>query len=94
MHAHAKLSNFLPQHGGTAVIQLHCHQIRRELHHVGLQPQLTQRVCRLQSQQAAANHHATARRFGTGGNRIEIVQRTVDKAAGQRVAGDGRHERV
>ena len=57
MYPHAEGFDFAPQHGSAVVIELHRHQVRGELHHVGLQPKLFQGVGCLQPQQPAADHH-------------------------------------
>ena len=50
MHLHVQRFNFTAQHRGTAVVELNPHQPRCKLHHVRIQPELFQRVGRLQPQ--------------------------------------------
>ena len=48
------------QHAAAGIIDLHGHQARRELDHVGLQPQILERLRRFEAQQAAADDHAAS----------------------------------
>ncbi|VTM86532.1 Uncharacterised protein [Raoultella ornithinolytica] len=92
MDTDANIIDFLPQHRGARAIQLDRHQIRRKLHHVGFQPQLSERVGGLQPQQPAANHHPAFCAAGAGGNTVEVVEGAVDETALQIVARHRRNE--
>ncbi len=56
VHLHAQILDLLAQKGATLIVQLHRHQARGKFHHMGLQPQAFQGVCRFQPQQTAAHH--------------------------------------
>ncbi|MCY1418090.1 hypothetical protein D9M71_336370 [compost metagenome] len=94
MHAHAQLLD--PRLEGLAalVIQLHRHQARGELHHMGIQTEGFQRIGRFQAEQAATDHHATARIGGGAADLVEIVEGAVDQSRVAFGAGDRRHEGV
>ena len=94
MNRHAQRIDLLTQHQRPALIELHRHQARRELHDVRLQPELPQRIRRLQTQQAAANDDTALAMTGAGGNGIQVVQRAIDKAAFAVVAWHRRHKRA
>ena len=94
VYPYAQRLNFPAQHCRAVIVELHRHQIRRKLHHVGFQPELFQGIRRLQPQQAAANHHAAARACRMGRNVVQIVKGAVDKAAREIVARHGRDERI
>ena len=91
----------LPQQRAAALVDLHRHQPRRELHDVRRQAEQPQRARGLQAEQAAADHQpgppalgVTAAVSAAALMRVQVVERPVDEAAGQVGAGDRRHERV
>ena len=94
VNADAQRLDFLAQHRRAVVVELDRHQVGRKLHHVGFQPELLQGIRRLQSEQAAANHHAAARARRMCSNVVQVVKGAVDKTARQIVARHGRNERV
>ncbi len=94
MNPDAERFNFFTQHRRAVVVELYRHQVGGEFHHVGFKPQLFEGVGRLQPEQATANDYAASGSLRMRGNVIEIVQRTVDKAARQRVARHRRHKRI
>ena len=99
MHRDAEFTDDPGQQGPTGLVQLLVHQTRCTLHDVRLQAELAQRIRRLQTEEAAADHHAGVRprRQGTRrvrANRVEIVQRAVDVAVRQIVSRHGRHEGI
>ncbi|CCJ84883.1 hypothetical protein BN133_1260 [Cronobacter dublinensis 582] len=59
MHADVQRLDFLTQHRRPRRIELYRHQPGRELDHVRFQPQLFERVRRLQPQQPAADQMAS-----------------------------------
>lgn len=84
--------DLVPQHGAAALVELHRHQPRGELHHLGLEPEQAQGVGRLQPQQAAADDHAAAG-LGAGiADGGEIPQGAIHEAPLPLMAGDGGHE--
>ena len=93
VHAHAQRLDLAPQQAAAAAVQLHAHQLRRELHHVRLQAQRLERVGGLQPQQTAADHHADPRALRRVTDRIQIVQRAVHEAARALAPRHRRHER-
>ncbi len=90
----AELLDALSQGRGAAVVELHRHQPRGELHHGHVQAERPQGVGGLQTQQATADHDAAAGPGGCRPDRVDVVQRAVDEAAGPVVALDRGHERV
>ncbi|BDH56625.1 hypothetical protein MTP03_15640 [Tsukamurella sp. PLM1] len=84
----------------AARVHLLRHQSRVDLHDVGAQAQGAERVRGLQSEQAAADHHADGagvagqRGVRVGADRVQVVQGAVDVAAGQVVPRHRRHEGV
>ncbi len=73
---------------------MHGHQARRKLNDVSFQPQLLQRIGGFQPQQATADDHTALAFTGTGGDRIQIVQRAVHKAAFALMSRHRRHKRA
>ena len=94
MHLHTQFLDLVTQHRAAVVVQLHRHQTRGELHHVGLQAQALEGVSRFQAQQATADHHAGLGAGGIGADGVQVVQGTVDKTVLVVLAVDGRHKRV
>ena len=91
---HAERFHFLAQQGAAGFVQLHRHQLRREFHHMGFQPQQPQRVGGFQPEQAAAHHHAAFGVAGAAFDRVQVVHGAVHQAVLVVVAGDRRHERI
>ena len=101
--AHGQLRGFdePPQQRATALVDLHGHQPRRDLDDLRRESQRAQRPRGLEPEQPAPDDDRRAppgRRTGDrggrgGGDRVEVVERAVDEAAGQVPTGDGRHER-
>ena len=81
VNADAQRLDFSAQHCRAVVVELDRHQVGRKLHHVGFKPELLQRICRLQPQQPAANHHPAARARRMRRNRVQIVKGAIDKTA-------------
>ena len=94
MNAHAKRFDLFAQHGRAVVVELYRHQVWRKLHDVRFQAQLFQGIRGFQSQQATANDHPATGLLCLRGDVIQVVQRTVNKAARQRAARYRRHKRV
>ena len=97
MHVDAAVADEVPQQGAAAAVDLHGHEPVVAFHDVRDQAEQAQRVGGLDAQQPAADHHAVRARPGPLGgraDRVEVVERAVDVAAGQVVAGDGRDERA
>ncbi len=61
VHAHTELFDLPAQNATAPVVDLHRHQPRREFDHVGLQSKIVQRLGRLQTEQATADHDAATR---------------------------------
>jgi hypothetical protein len=92
VHVHAQGLDLLAQDAAAALVHLHRHQARGELHHMGFQAQVAQGLGAFQAQQAAAHHHA-APGLGAGGlHGLQVVDGAVDEAVRPLAAGDGRHE--
>ena len=60
VHGDAELLDVPEQGAAAGLVDLHRHQPGRHLHDVGLQPELAQRVGRLEAEQAAADHRRRA----------------------------------
>ena len=88
------------QQRAARLVQLLGHQPWRHLDDVGLQPELTQRVGGLQTQQAATDHHPGGGMAGVdgaqrvGADRVEIVECAVDVAGRKVVSRHRWDERV
>ena len=91
---HAERFHFLTQQGAAGFVQLHGHQLRREFHHMGFQPQQPQRIGGFQPEQAAAHHHAAFGVAGAAFDRVQVVHGAVHQAVLVVVAGDRRHKRI
>ena len=91
-HLDSECPDLVPQHGAAVVIELHRHQPRGKLHHLGLEPEQAQGIGRFQPQQAAAYDHAAAG-LGAGiADGGKIPQGAIDEATRPLVSGNGRHE--
>ncbi|MNC08459.1 hypothetical protein D3C75_560470 [compost metagenome] len=93
MHLHANIADFFAQHRRTCVIELHRHEIGRELHDMRFKTQLFERICRFQPQQTTANHDAASGIAGPFGNGVQVIKRAVNKAARQVVTRNRWHKR-
>jgi hypothetical protein len=82
------------QHRAASLVDLQRHQPRRQLDHVGGQPEAAQRVRRFEAQQPAAHDHAGLGRPGVLPQRLQVVHRPVDEAPGQVAPRDRWHERA
>ena len=91
--ADAELLDVAHQRGAAGAVELHRHQPRRHLDDVGLEPELDERVGRLQTEQAAADHDAAGRALAGRPDRLEVLDGAVDEAAVLAAALDRRHER-
>ena len=94
MHAHAQALDLRLERQPAEVIQLHRHQARRELHHMGFKAQAFQGVGGFQAEQATADHHTTPRIRGGATDGIEVFKGTVDQPRIALRAVDRRHKRV
>ena len=77
VNAHPGGLDFTLEQLTPRLVELHWHQARRELDYMGLEAQLLQRSCRLESQQATSHHHA---HFGCGrsnANFVQVLERAV-----------------
>ena len=90
---HAEVLDAPAQDRAAALVDLDGHEPVGELDDVGLEAQAAQGVGRLQAEQPAADDGAAAAAGGEVLDGLEVVERAVDEAAGQVLAGDGRHER-
>ena len=96
MHLDPEALDVAQEGGAAALVELHRHQPRRELHDVGLEPELQERVGGLQAEQAAADDHAAGHvgPVGGGGDGLQVVDGPVDEAPGTVVARHRRDERA
>ena len=100
MYVDAEVGDHPAEQCTTRLVELLGHQPRRHLDDMGVQPERAQRISGFQPEQAAADHHTDRRTTrGEGGlrigaDRVEVVERAVDVAARQVVAGHGRYECV
>ncbi len=94
VHAHAERLDLAPQQRAAAGVELHRHQLRRELDHVRLEAERLQRIGRFETQQATAHHHADTRALRRLPDGVEVVQRAVHEAARPLAARHRRHERI
>ena len=62
MDGGAERLDLAAQEPAGGIVELHRHQPRRELDHVGLQAEVVQRLRRFEAEQPAADHRADARR--------------------------------
>ena len=79
--------DLLAQQLAAAIVDLHRHQARRELHHVRLEPEILERLGRLQAEQAAADHRADALLRRAVRDRLQVFDGAVDEAVGALVSG-------
>ncbi len=93
MNADAQRRDFVTQPRCASRVQLHRHQVRREFHHMGVQPQLFQGVGGFKTQQTAADHHTALHGFRPFADGVQIVKRTIHKAARELMTRNGRHKR-
>ncbi len=93
MHADSELLDVAHERRAAGAVELHRHQSRRHLHDVGLEPELDERVGRLQAEQPAADHDAAGRALAGRADRLEVLDGAVDEAAVLLTPLDGRHER-
>ncbi len=77
----------------TGVVDLHRHQPRRHLDHVGLHAELVQRVGRLQAEQSTTDDRAGPRALRRLADRLEVLDRAVDEDVVEVLARHRRHER-
>src|SRR6185437_16963787 len=61
VHPDPESLDFPPQHRPAAFVHLQRHQPRSELHHMGLEPKVTQRARRFEPEKSAANDDTDAR---------------------------------
>ncbi len=94
VHMHAERLDLLSQHAAAAVIELHGHEARRELHHMGFESEVLQGLAGLEPEEAAADHHAHLADGARGADGLEILDGAVDEALRPVAAGHGRHEGV
>jgi hypothetical protein len=102
VHRQAQFLDQPAEQPAATVVHLDRHQPGRHLDDLRGQAHAAQRVRRLKAQQPAADHHpgqpagVPAGPGALGGltNGVEVVDGSVDEAAGQVVAGHRRHERV
>ncbi len=94
VHRHAQLLDLAAEQRAAALVHLEGHQTRCELHHMGLQAQGLECARRLQPEQSAADHRADPGAFGTGPDRLQVLDGPVDVATCGVVAGHGRDEGV
>ena len=90
MNPHPQRLDLTAQDGPPRLVHLQGHQPGRQLHHVGLEPEVPQRVGRLQSQQAAAHHRSHAGPLRPLLDRLQILDRPIDEAT---LAVPARHRR-
>ena len=93
MHLHPERLDLVPQHPTAALVDLDRHQPRRELDHMGLQPQVAQRLGAFEPEQAAADHDAGLGAGAAGRHRLQVLDRPVDEAVGTLASRHRRHER-
>ena len=94
MHLNSQRFDLAAQDGAAAGVDLHRHEARRKLDHVGLESQTLQGVGRLQTEQPAPDHDPDAARLRLGGDGLQILDGAIDEAAFAIAARDGRHERI
>ena len=88
------------QQRAAGLVDLDGHEPRCHLDDMRRHPERPQRVGRLQAQQTTTDDHGVAgsphreRRLHIGADAVEVIKGAVYVAAGQVVAGHGRHERV
>ena len=82
-----------PKGTPAAVVDLHCHQARRELDDMRLDAEILQRLRRFQTEQAATDDDAALGRKAGGAQCLEILDRAIDEAAVAVLARNRRHER-
>jgi hypothetical protein len=93
VHGQAEGPDVAGQGGAAGLVDLHGHQPRGQLDHVGLQAELAQRVGGLEAEQPAADDHAGPRRGGRVADGLEVLDGPVHEAARQVVARHRRDER-
>lgn len=99
VHLDAQAPDHPVQQCTAGRVHLSRHQMRRHLQHVGLQPERAQGIRGFQPEQTATDHRTdrclrVKRGQSSGPDGIQIVQRAIDVAVRQVVAGHRRHERV
>ncbi len=92
--AQAHLLDGAQQGGAAALVDLHRHQARRELHDVGGQSEALEGTGRLEPEQTAADHGTHLGVLRVLLDREQVLDRAVDETALGVLARDGRHERV
>nr|GEU28124.1 hypothetical protein [Tanacetum cinerariifolium] len=90
---HAQFLDLAAQHAGTAIVHLHGHQARRELHHVGVELQIAQRLGAFEAQQTAADHHAGFGARAAFEHRFQVFDGAIHEAVLAVLARQRRHER-
>ncbi len=94
VHADTQRLDARLQRRAAGIVQLHRHQPRGELDHVGFQAERLECVGRFQAEQASADHH-TAACAGCGrANAVEILEGAVDQPRVAFGTGNRRHEGV
>ena len=100
MYGDTQLGDHPAEQCAACLVELLGHQPWRHLDNVRMQPERTQRIGGLQAEQAAADHHPDGGVTGVlgalrvGADRVEIVDRPIDVAGRQVVAGHRWNERV
>ena len=77
------------QQPAAALVDLHGHEPRRELDHVGREAEVLQRLRRFEAQQAAADHHAARGVLAGLADGLEVFDGAVDEQPGRSRPGIG-----
>src|SRR2546421_383948 len=77
-----------------AIVELHRHQLGRDLVDVRLQAEILEGLGGFEAEQAAADHRADFRAARRGGDHLEVLDRPVDEAVAPVLARYRRHERT
>jgi hypothetical protein len=100
VHRNPQLGDHLAKQGAAGLVDLLGHQSWHHLNDVRAQSELAQRVGGLKTQQTAADDNTgvgvavVQRALGVGADGVEVVERAVDVAGRQVVAGYRWNERV
>ncbi len=92
MDVHAERFDVAAQHGATLDVELHRHEPRRELDHMGGQTQTAQSVGGLESEETATDDHAGPATIGEGSHRVYIGDGAIGETSDRVVTVERRHE--
>src|SRR5690606_12254960 len=78
----AERSDLVGQHRGPGFVELPRHQAGRELHDVGLEPEVEHGFGRFEPQEPATDHRRAFAVLGIFDDRLEVFDRSIDEDAG------------